>query len=266
MSYVQKKQILTVIPGNPGTPATAGSPAVPARCVTEKNCSPDSGHWEYEYIGTKYVPDGCSMAENPPAGTPKCTAVKQYAKVWVSGTSVEDCDYVTTCTPERPAVPPSPGVPPTPTQIDYSNNRGWNTWSRSIYKLGLGQRFTCKIPDGGFESCALAVGLKSMLGHSLGSFKNSVIVDLGGVLAADNGSVNSQVHLGSPLGGEVRITRQENGRLVYSFCKGSVVKVVEGADNFSMLAELYVFTYLRVAPDMVEDSDITNGEVQYGAA
>lgn len=130
----KRRFITEFVPGNPGSPASAGTP-------------PTAGYWKTE---TREV---CVFyGGNPTAAFANLSSlVGRYVppeETFISGsrlcTTVSESVYV----PPSAGTPPAPAVPATPDQVTYDYQLGWNARARSISTMTKGGKFTFRVnPD-----------------------------------------------------------------------------------------------------------------------
>lgn len=203
---LEKRITTTVIPGHPGTPATPGIPGRAAYCVTNwvptcewipnpsvtishylKTVSHDAskGWYPKQVLFARYALNGVTFADVPAdhqfsVGTTSLNGVPLY---------VHSCynKAVKTCYPAVAAVPPSPGTPPTPSQVITSLNLGWNSYSRSIDPVGVGESITFTLANN--YGTFIALGTVAEEGQNIALFNWGLMVDVSGVKVMENGVV-----------------------------------------------------------------------------
>lgn len=241
-----KNTTTTYIPGNPGVPATSGSPYIPAYCSTYSynSCSwipnPDITYkWEW-------IPYWNGIAAHY-AWVPYYQGVKMSGNMGVPLTVYACTPKVsTTCYPAVAAVAGTPGVPATPSQTIISLNVGWNTHSRTIDKLENNGylKFTVDPANTGLFVGVDTVGKDAQL---LYSFPHGMMFDISGVWVFENGALGAQLLSSFTDTTEMHIERRSDGTIRY------VAGVVSHISStlVSTSADLYAYGQIYSGNDRV---------------
>ena len=237
----------TYIPGDPGMPATPGSPYVPAYCATTSynQC----GWIPNPAVTYKWVPVTSTLSDGSTVTyyvwSPLYNGLPLYGgvqlQIWACTTQ-----YSTVCYPEVAAIPGTPGLPATPSQLLYTMNVGWNTHSRTIGKLeneGF-LRFTVDPANTGLFMGVDTVGKDA---QNLYSFKHGMLFDLSGVWVFENGAQVAQLMLVFDGTVEMRIERRIDGSITYVAGSTSYTS----AAKVSPAAELYIYGQMYTSNDRV---------------
>jgi len=242
LSTLRKNITTTIIPGNPGVPATSGSPARPAYCATV-------------YVATlssvTYFSDPTLIKGTDPQSLP--------SMVWN-----RTLEPVVTCYPASPAVAGSAGVPPTAQQISRSLNVGWNSSARSIDPIPYGN-FVQYSAAPGASGSFLGLGVAGKDRQGIVAFSHGLLADLSGVWVYEAGVAVTRLSTSYDGTEKLRIVRQAAGNIVYLLVKGSQTVSHTSAVTSSKLP-LYGYGYLYSGGDSINSADIIAGEVQYGSA
>ena len=236
MNVLKKNIVTTIIPGNPGIPATPGRSARAAYCTTRT------------VLAREWIqPTRDQLALHGP------TPVETFRAM-----------NVTECSPATPLIPASPGVPPTPQQINYSLNSGWNSWARSVGQIAVG-RFCQLSVSPGSRGAFFGLGRKGMDGAGIHRFSHGIISDSSGLWIYEAGVKVIRLSPINDAADKLRIVRQSDLRVAYIITRGvqtfSYTSLASGP-----ALPLYAYGYLYSGGDSVNSAEIITGEVQYGSA
>ena len=236
MNVLKKNIVTTIIPGNPGIPATPGRSARAAYCTTRT------------VLAREWIqPTGDQLALHGPTPVATLRAMN-----------------ITECFPATPLIPASPGVPPTPQQINYSLNSGWNSWARSVNQIPAGNFCQLSISPGS-RGAFFGLGRNGMEGLGIHAFPHGILSDSSGLWIYEAGVKVVRLSLTNDASDKLRIVRQSDLRIAYIITRGVQTFSYTSLEIGSALP-LYAYGYLYSGGDSVNSAEIITGEVQYGSA
>lgn len=235
------------IPGTPGTPGTLGSPA---HCVTTPvtTCTLQSNPaLSYKWVCSPnpYYPQ---HSTNPQI----CDWESYYNGVGISGSLVQIPVMVNTCTttqkytcyPAIPGTPGTPAIPGTPAQYKTVLNLGWNSWSRSITSLSVGDYLMFTASPAAY-GIFIGLWLPGEDGKPIPMFPHGMILDIAGVHIYESG-VNVHTLVSSYTSSTVfKILRNTDNSIDY-YADSTVYNSLVSASGSD---DLCVYTYLYSAGD-----------------
>lgn len=246
----------TYIPGDPGQAGFPGVPANPAYCATVnvQTCEwvPNpliSWHYEcWEETGWYFHP---TFGYNVWGPHQVCGQVLYYNDVKFSGNggvpfNVYQCysKPVTTCYPATAAIAPIPYIAPTPAQIITNYNLGWNSHSRGIAPLDVGDSLIFTVANG-VHGVFVGFGPSGVDGQNLALFGWGLMIDTTGVKVFENGVHVATLGAGYDSSTAFSIEREYDGRLIYRADLDSYTSASPPAG----IAVLYPYTYLYSGGD-----------------
>ena len=165
-----------------------------------------------------------------------------------------------------PIFPSVTAIPATSNEIKYIRRQGWNSHSRTVNPIAVGEglNFSCATGISG-----LIVGLASA-GFTLNtsSYHHGFSVDSGGVKILENGIVTDILFPQQLNSTEIRLYRQDDNTIVYYAEDGDQTYIyksnVTGFDDRSF--PLFGFAWIYSSGDVVTDYELITGQVQFGAA
>ncbi len=232
-------KIISGVAGSPGVAGSAGSPAIPGHYQTTEK-------YVTSYV---WVPAGPGRLSLIGYNSPTLTTVT--TTVWI---------------PAIPAVPATSGTPATPGQLLRIFNKGWNSHSRSRYSLdnNEGIIFSCAT---GIEGAVIGIDKKNS-SHNSAGYEHGIVVDSAGVKVYENGAVTTTLTSQQSAVTEIRIYRQEDNTIVYCLVTGTETLVYKSLVplTISPIAALYGYAWLYASGDIITESELLSGQVQFGAA
>lgn len=153
---------------------------------------------------------------------------------------------VTTCYPATAAIAPIPYIAPTPAQIITNYNLGWNSHSRGIAPLDVGDMLVFTVANG-VHGAFIGLAAADVDGQNLALFGWGLMIDTTGVKVFENGVHVATLGAGYNSTTEFSIARLTDGSLVY---RADIAEYTSVAPPNSG-AVLYPYTYLYSGGDRI---------------
>lgn len=258
---LEKRINTTYIPGNPGQAGHPGSPAKPAYCATNYvnvcewvpnpaisynyECWYETGWYVNGYGHQVYgLHEKCGIVTY--YNGQKLTTFLQQNNLVGLATTIYQCYQkpVTTCYPATAAIPPTPYIAPTPAQIITDYNIGWNSHSRGIDTLDVGEIFTFTL-SGSNHGAFVGLAPSGADGQSIALYGWGLMVDTSGVKVYENGVVVDTLAASYNSTTAFSMERTLDGELIYRADLDEYTSTVPP----SVGAVLYPYTYLYSGGD-----------------
>jgi hypothetical protein len=255
---LEKRTIQSTLPAHPALPANPGSPAIAGYYSTAPvtSCSYTlnpavSYFWQVVQAHTTTVPP---VYYGLAAGYYAVIATHYYgpyptlaAAIAVYGPQyIYSCHttYVTTWHPPVAAVPATLAQPAAPAQMVVNYNLGWNSWSRSVLPLVVGDQFVSAVASGA-AGVFIAVDEVGKEGLPLTSFPLGLMVDGNGVTAFLNGHPDTTLLPAYTGLTELYIRRNVNGTLTVA--ADAQEKTIPSWTS----GDLYIYVYMYSGGDRI---------------
>jgi hypothetical protein len=151
---------------------------------------------------------------------------------------------ITTCYPATAAIAPIPYIAPTPAQVITNYNLGWNTHSRAIAPLDVGDSLIFTVANG-VHGVFVGLGPSGVDGQNLALFGWGLMIDTTGVKVFENGVQVDTLAVSYDSSTAFSIEREYDGRLIYRADLDSYTSASPPAG----IAVLYPYTYLYSGGD-----------------
>lgn len=155
---LEKKTIVTYIPGSPGQPFVPATAPHPAYCETKTVT-------QNEYVVILWrvirIEDGADLGLTVGQAPPGAILIP------VNGVFKDVTRTVTVCYPASAGTPGQPAIPATPGQWRTDHNVGWNAGAHSVLRLNGDVQLTFKVPIAsgvivGFNRTSQGVGFNEI--------------------------------------------------------------------------------------------------------
>lgn len=170
-------------------------------------------------------------------------------------------------TPGTPGDTGTPGVSATLGEIIEHLNEGWNSHSRSIDKLELGEYISYRVNEG-VKGVLVSVGVSGKNIHKINTFSQSILIENSGIIVFEDGVEVETIKNSYSKDSEIRLYRQPDNNIACVVTTGTetIVYVFNNLTHGSSLIPIYVYAHLYIADDSVEDASLKTGQIHFGEA
>jgi len=176
-------------------------------------------------------------------------------------------EIIATWHPPTPAVPGKPAedaISAIPTQVNMFLNRGWNSWARTVQSLSGKSYFEYQV-NMGTSGVFIGVHSKGQESSLISTFKHGIIIDPVGIKVIELNVTKFVLAANHEGAAKIRIIVQPDLSVIYMMILGSKVTLYKSDLQVSNRA-LYGYAKIYSSGDVVTDSVIAEGEVQFGRA
>lgn len=252
----------------PGTPGTSDIPGVDVAQGTPE-------HYSTELVSvTSCLPTLCSntppitdnSATGSSLGSSGYNTPQPCSKAMVCHTSLQRVSVQHPATPGTPGTSGVPGTSGTVGELIEHLNEGWNSHSRSVDKLNIGEYLSYYVNEG-VAGVLLSIGIDGKDNHKINNFTHSILAEPAGIIMFEDGVETDTVKI-SHTNSEIRLYRQPDNKIVCVVITGPETLVHEFINVAHDLASipLNVYAHLYIADDTVEDASFETGKVSFGEA
>ena len=251
------------IPGTsdiPGVDVAQGTPEhYSTKLVTITNCYPTI------CSTTTPVVDGSGIGSS--IGDSGYNAPAPCSKVMVCSSEIVRESVYHPLTSGAPGETGIPGVSATLGEIIEHLNEGWNSHSRSVDKLELGNYISYRVNEG-VKGVLVSIGVNGKSAHKINTFAQSILVENSGILVFEDGVKVKTIKNSYNKDSEIRLYRQPDNSIACAVTTGeeTIVYVFDNLTHGSSLIPIYVYAHLYIADDSVEDASLKTGQIHFGKA